>query len=204
MANKKKDVYKARPLTEKKKNIISVLIDEYDIETSDDIQEALRDLLEDTVDPKWMTISGMRIMSEAIMMAIAIGQSQSESASITADLRPMCRRTGTAACMREVLRPGRYLTGSKRSTDLNVAKDSFQMSQISSFRIYTTTAKTRVVAVTAHAVTHLAEARHYQDLHRRRPLRPRPVFFGNYLSESRVEHIGGLQTDRFLSFTMDV
>lgn len=39
MANKKKDVYKVRPLTEGRKNIISALLKEYDI------QEALKGLL---------------------------------------------------------------------------------------------------------------------------------------------------------------
>ena len=42
---KKKDVYHVKPLTEGKKNIIASLIDEYDIETADDIRDALRDLL---------------------------------------------------------------------------------------------------------------------------------------------------------------
>ena len=42
---KKKEVYKVKPLNENKKNIISALIEEYDIETADDIQEALKDLL---------------------------------------------------------------------------------------------------------------------------------------------------------------
>lgn len=41
---KKKDVYKVKPLTEGKKNIIAGLMEEYDIETVDDIQEALKDL----------------------------------------------------------------------------------------------------------------------------------------------------------------
>lgn len=44
MARKKKEVYHVKPLTEGKKNIISALIDEYDIETAEDIQDALRDL----------------------------------------------------------------------------------------------------------------------------------------------------------------
>lgn len=35
---KKKDVYKVKPLTEGKKNIIAGLMEEYDIETADDIQ----------------------------------------------------------------------------------------------------------------------------------------------------------------------
>lgn len=46
---KKKDVYHVKTLTEGKKNIIASLIDEYDIETADDIQDALRDLLGGTI-----------------------------------------------------------------------------------------------------------------------------------------------------------
>ena len=46
---KKKDVYKVQPLNENKKNIISALIEEYDIETAEDIQAALRDLLGGTI-----------------------------------------------------------------------------------------------------------------------------------------------------------
>ena len=45
MARKKKDVYHVGPMTEGKKNIIAALMDEYEIETADDIQEALKDLL---------------------------------------------------------------------------------------------------------------------------------------------------------------
>lgn len=46
---KKKEVYKVKPLNENKKNIISALIEEYDIETADDIQEAFKDLLGGTI-----------------------------------------------------------------------------------------------------------------------------------------------------------
>lgn len=46
---KKKDVYKVKPLTERKKNIIAGLMEEYDIQTADDIQEALKDLLGGTI-----------------------------------------------------------------------------------------------------------------------------------------------------------
>lgn len=49
MANKKKEVYKIKPLNENKRNIIAALIDEYHIETADDIQEALKDLLGGTI-----------------------------------------------------------------------------------------------------------------------------------------------------------
>ena len=45
----KKEVYHVQPLTEGKKNIVAALIDEYDIETADDIQEALKDLLGGTI-----------------------------------------------------------------------------------------------------------------------------------------------------------
>ena len=46
---RKKDVQHVGPLTEGKKNIISALMDEYEIETADDIQAALKDLLGGTI-----------------------------------------------------------------------------------------------------------------------------------------------------------
>jgi transposase-like protein len=49
MANKKKEVYKVKPMTEGKREIIRGLLQEYDIETADDIQAALRDLLGGTI-----------------------------------------------------------------------------------------------------------------------------------------------------------
>lgn len=49
MEKKKKDVYKVKALTDAKKNIIASLIQEYNIETAQDIQEALRDLLGGTI-----------------------------------------------------------------------------------------------------------------------------------------------------------
>lgn len=42
-------MYHVKPLTEGKKNIIASPIEEYDIETADDIQEALKDLLGGTI-----------------------------------------------------------------------------------------------------------------------------------------------------------
>ena len=47
--SEKKKVHHVGPLNENKKQIISALIDEYDIETADDIQEALKDLLGGTI-----------------------------------------------------------------------------------------------------------------------------------------------------------
>ena len=49
MANRKKEVYKPKPMTEGKRNIIQGLLQEYDIETADDIQDALKDLLSGTI-----------------------------------------------------------------------------------------------------------------------------------------------------------
>ena len=46
---KKKEVYKVKPLNGNKKNIITALIEEYDIEAADDIQEALKDILGGTI-----------------------------------------------------------------------------------------------------------------------------------------------------------
>lgn len=46
---RKKEVYRVKPLTEGKKRIISALMNEYNIESADDIQEALKDLLGGTI-----------------------------------------------------------------------------------------------------------------------------------------------------------
>ncbi|WP_081667596.1 hypothetical protein [Butyrivibrio sp. MB2005] len=45
MANKRRDVYKAKPMTEGKKAVIQGLLNEYDIQTAEDIQDAFKDLL---------------------------------------------------------------------------------------------------------------------------------------------------------------
>ena len=45
----KKEVYKVKPMTEGKRNIIQGLLQEYDIESAEDIQDALRDLLGGTI-----------------------------------------------------------------------------------------------------------------------------------------------------------
>ena len=45
----KKEVYKVKLMTERKKNIIAGLLSEYDIHTAEDIQEALKDLLDGTI-----------------------------------------------------------------------------------------------------------------------------------------------------------
>ena len=49
MANKKRNVYKPKPMTEGKKNLIQGLLQEYEIESAEDIQDALKDLLSGTI-----------------------------------------------------------------------------------------------------------------------------------------------------------
>ena len=49
MANKKKEYYKPGPMTEGKRNIIQGLLQEYNIQSASDIQEALKDLLGGTI-----------------------------------------------------------------------------------------------------------------------------------------------------------
>ena len=48
MAREKKPVHKVR-MTEGKRNIIHQLLEEYDIQTAEDIKEALKDLLGGTI-----------------------------------------------------------------------------------------------------------------------------------------------------------
>jgi len=42
MANKKKEVYKPKPMTEGKRNLIQGLLQEYDIQSAEDIQDAFK------------------------------------------------------------------------------------------------------------------------------------------------------------------
>ena len=49
MANKKEEYFKPGPMTEGKRNIIQGLLQEYDIQSAADIQEALKDLLGGTI-----------------------------------------------------------------------------------------------------------------------------------------------------------
>ena len=49
MANRKKEVYKPKPMTEGRRNVIQGLPREYDIQTAEDIQDALKDLLSGTL-----------------------------------------------------------------------------------------------------------------------------------------------------------
>ena len=49
MANRKKEVYKPKPMTEGKRNLIQGLLQEYDIQSAEDIQDALKDMLSGTI-----------------------------------------------------------------------------------------------------------------------------------------------------------
>ena len=51
MAREKKNVHKVE-MTEGKRNIIQMLLQEYDIESAQDIQDALKDLLGGTINAK--------------------------------------------------------------------------------------------------------------------------------------------------------
>ena len=93
---KKKEVYKVKPLNENKRNIISALIDEYDIETAEDIQEALKDLLGGTIKSKWMSIWGMTAMSAVTLQTTETEQNPKRYAVPTGNLKLMYRRTDQA------------------------------------------------------------------------------------------------------------
>lgn len=49
MANRKREVYKPKPMTEGKRNLIQGLLQEYDIHSAENIQEVLKDLLSGTI-----------------------------------------------------------------------------------------------------------------------------------------------------------
>ena len=98
MANRKKEVYKPKPMTEGKRNVIQGLHREYDIQTAEDIQDVLKDLLSGTLKEMLevemddhLGYAGMNVPTSLI---IATGQSPSASAANTVSLRWICRRTG--------------------------------------------------------------------------------------------------------------
>ena len=55
MANKRHDIYKAKPMTEGKKAVIQGLLNEYDIQSAEDIQDALKYLLFGTIQTMLVT-----------------------------------------------------------------------------------------------------------------------------------------------------
>lgn len=85
MANRKKEVYKPKPITEGKRNIIQGLLQEYDIETADDIQDALKDLLsgklKEMMETEMDEHLAMTVMSAP--MSRITGTERSRSVSVT-------------------------------------------------------------------------------------------------------------------------
>ena len=77
-------------MTEGKRNIIYQLLEEYDIQSAEDIQDALKDLLGGTIKErwkqKWMIISAMKNQSTQIMMIIAMVINVNRSTSGTPSL----------------------------------------------------------------------------------------------------------------------
>lgn len=75
MAKQKKPVHRVQ-MTERKRNIIHQLLEEYDTQTAEDIQDALKDLLGRTIkemmEQKWMIILDMKSLREPIMMTIGM------------------------------------------------------------------------------------------------------------------------------------
>lgn len=69
MARQKKPVHRVQ-MTEGKRNIIHQLLDEYDIQTAEDIQDALKDLLGGTIKEmmkqKWMIFWDMKDLNTLI------------------------------------------------------------------------------------------------------------------------------------------
>ena len=74
MAKQKKPIHRVQ-MTEGKRNIIHQLLEEYDIQTAEDIQDALEDLLGRTIKEMMeagMIISDMKNLSVPITMIIGM------------------------------------------------------------------------------------------------------------------------------------
>ena len=100
MANRKKEVYKPKPMTEGKRNLIHGLLREYDIETAEDIQDALKDLLCGTVkemlEAEMDNHLGYESMSVLTRQITETAQSPRVSAANTVNLKWTCPRTAKA------------------------------------------------------------------------------------------------------------
>ena len=87
MECKKKGVYHVGPLTEGKRNIISALMDEYEIKTAEDIQDALKDLLlggtiRSMMESEIQTILAIRSLHAPIQKTIVMDQKPSEANTV--------------------------------------------------------------------------------------------------------------------------
>ena len=98
MAREKKPVHKVQ-MTEGKRNIIQMLLQEYDIESAQDIQDALKDLLGGTIkemmeaemDEHLGTPNQNALTAMTIVMAISLRG----STAATAAWRSRCRKTAS-------------------------------------------------------------------------------------------------------------
>ena len=86
MARQKKPVHRVQ-MTEGKRNIIRQLLEEYDIENAEDLQDALKDLLGGT-------IKDMMNQSALTTMITAMVINASRSIAVMALWKLKCRRIG--------------------------------------------------------------------------------------------------------------
>ena len=96
MARQKKPVHRVQ-MTEGKRNIIHQLLEEYDIQSAEDIQDALKDLLGGTIkemmEAEMDDHLGMKNQNVRIMMITAMGISANSSTADMDRWKSKCRRT---------------------------------------------------------------------------------------------------------------
>ena len=96
MVRQKKPVHRVQ-MTEGKRNIIHQLLEEYDIQSAEDIQDALKDLLGGTIkemmEAEMDDHLGMKNQNVRIMMITAMGISANSSTADMDRWKSKCRRT---------------------------------------------------------------------------------------------------------------
>ena len=96
MARQKKPVHRVQ-MTEGKRNIIHQLLEEYDIQSAEDIQDALKDLLGGTIkemmEAEMDDHLGMKNQNVRIMMITAMCISANSSTADMNRWKSKCRRT---------------------------------------------------------------------------------------------------------------
>lgn len=108
---KKKPVHKV-VMTEGKRQIIQQLLQEYDIETAEDIQDALKELLGGTikemmVPPRWITISDTKNPSAPTPTTIATATKKKLSTPATVLCGSMSHRTASPHLIPKLSKSGR-------------------------------------------------------------------------------------------------
>ncbi len=96
MAREKKNVHKVE-MTERKRNIIQMLLQEYDIESAQDIQEALKDLLSETIKEMMEAEMDEHLVTGSpnvpTRMTTATATRKSRSTAAMEAWKSQCRRT---------------------------------------------------------------------------------------------------------------